>query len=153
MYAQRDIHMVERLLDGNAALCTMHGKHFCDCYQIRDRCSWEWNVDSWISIPNLSLHVLYVLRVLLCLSPPPPLSLSLSLSLFLSLFSFFLFASFRSLFFARSRIKVSKRWTCRVRFSEFSIHRVTEPLKTVVYRFVDRETFDHAWRSLRGSEK
>lgn len=65
-------------------------------------------------------------------------------SLFLSLFSFFPFASFRSLFFARSRIKVSKRWTFRVRFSEFSIHRVTEPLKTVVYRFVDRETFDHA---------
>ena len=99
MYAQRDIHMVERLLDGNAALCTMHGKHFCDCYQIRDRCSWEWNVDSWISIPNLSLHVLYVLRVLLCLSPPlsPSLSLSLSLSLFFLSFCFFSFSVLREI--------------------------------------------------------
>lgn len=109
---------------------TLHGMHFCDCYQTLGRCSSVWNVDSYPEPYILYTHALF---------------LSLSLS------SFFLFFPPTNVSFSvLGRDLVSRRPSvkfCRVRFWGFSIHRVTEPLKTLVYRFVDRKMFDQPRRS------
>ena len=59
---------------------TLHGMHFCDCYQTLGRCSSVWNVDSYpepcilcthaLSL-SLSLSLSLVLRIS-PFSPPPP---------------------------------------------------------------------------------
>lgn len=108
---------------------TLHGMHFCDCYQTLGRCSSVWNVDSY---------------------PEPCILCTHALSLSLSSFEFLLFPPLLLSFSVLGRDLVSRRPSvkfCRVRFWGFSIHRVTEPLKTLVYRFADRKMFEQPRRS------
>lgn len=127
MHAQRDIHMAECLVHGNVALCT-------ECISVIAIRHWAVarQYGTWIRIQNriFCIHTF---------------SLSLSLS------SFFLFFPPTNVSFSvLGRDLVSRRPSvkfCRVRFWGFSIHRVTEPLKTLVYRFVDRKMFDQPRRS------
>lgn len=127
MHAQRDIHMAECLVHGNVALCT-------ECISVIAIRHWAVarQYGTWIRIQNriFCIHTL-------CFS--------------LSLSSFFLFFPPTNVSFSvLGRDLVSRRPSvkfCRVRFWGFSIHRVTEPLKTLVYRFVDRKMFDQPRRS------
>lgn len=114
---------------------TLHGMHFCDCYQTLGRCSSVWNLDSY---PSPESYILYIhaLSFSLSLSPPPSRPSNFSF------LSFLRSSAGRDLVPRRGSVKF-----CRVRFWGFSIHRVTEPLKTLVYRFVDRKMFDQPRRS------
>lgn len=128
MHAQRDIHMAECLVHGNVALCT-------ECISVIAIRHWAVarQYGTWIRIQNR----------IFCIH-------TLSLSLALSSFEFLLFFFPHKRFSVLGRDLVSRRPSvkfCRVRFWGFSIHRVTEPLKTLVYRFVDRKMFDQPRRS------
>lgn len=75
---------------------TLHGMHFCDCYQTLGRCSSVWNLDS-VS----KSRIVYTRSFFLSLSPRPPPPPPLS--------SFEFLLSFFSPFFcwSRSRVKAS----------------------------------------------